>query len=166
MFMPIQAFYIFHISSTAPLSFIHDDVIFEMELVKQVEVNIDYILMLIAKFHASNCKDKEIRGDIDRAINSSLELRSKKELINSFIDSINAETQVDKDWQRFVQQKKSEETQRILDTAFKSGSIKTTGTDIDKLMPPVLRFGGGNRTEKKQGIIEKLLAFFDKYFGL
>ena len=137
-----------------------------MELVKQVEVNIDYILMLIAKFHASNYKDKEIRGDIDRAINASLELRSKKELINSFIDSINAETQVDKDWQQFVQQKKSEETQRFLDTAFKSGSIKTTGTDIDKLMPPVLRFGGGNRTEKKQGIIEKLLAFFDKYFGL
>lgn len=166
MFMPIQAFYIFHISFTAPLPFIHDDVIFEMELVKQVEVNIDYILMLIAKFHTSNCKDKEIRGDIDRAINASLELRSKKELINSFIDSINAETQVDKDWQQFVQQKKSEETQRFLDTAFKSGSIKTTGTDIDKLMPPVLRFGGGNRTEKKQGIIEKLLAFFDKYFGL
>ena len=166
MFMPIQAFYIFHISFTAPLPFIHDDVIFEMELVKQVEVNIDYILMLIAKFHASNYKDKEIRGDIDRAINASLELRSKKELINSFIDSINAETQVDKDWQQFVQQKKSEETQRFLDTAFKSGSIKTTGTDIDKLMPPVLRFGGGNRTEKKQGIIEKLLAFFDKYFGL
>ena len=34
-----------------------DDVVFEMELVKQVEVNIDYILMLVAKYHESNCTD-------------------------------------------------------------------------------------------------------------
>ena len=62
---------------------IGDDIVFEMELVKQVEVNIDYILMLVAKYHKSNCKDKEILIAIDRAIKSSLELRSKKELIDT-----------------------------------------------------------------------------------
>ena len=53
-----------------------------MELVKQVEVNIDYILMLVEKYHKTNCQDKEILVSIDKAIKSSLALRSKKELID------------------------------------------------------------------------------------
>ena len=52
-----------------------------MEHVKQVEANIDYILMLVAKYHESNCTDKEILGAIDKAIKSGLALCSKKELI-------------------------------------------------------------------------------------
>jgi len=43
--------------------------------------------------------------------------------------------------------------------------LKTTGTDIDKILPPVSRFGGG-RAKKKQTVLEKLKAFFEKYFGL
>lgn len=159
---------------------IKDDIVFEMELVKQVEVNIDYILMLVTKFHQSNCKDKEILISIDKAIKSSLELRSKKELIDGFIATINAETDVNKDWQKFVvKQKESdlaaliseerlkpEETRKFIDNSFRDGTLKTTGTDIDQLMPPVSRFGGGNRAEKKQNIVDKLLRFFEKYFGL
>ena len=72
-------------------SIVHD-VVFEMELVKQVEVNIDYILMLVVKYHESNCKDEEILVSIDKAIKSSLELRSKKDLIQRFIDRVNADT--------------------------------------------------------------------------
>jgi len=60
---------------------------------------------------------------------------------------------------------KPEETRRFIDNAFRDGVLKTTGTAIDKIMPPVSRFGGG-RAAKKQGIIEKLLRFFEKYFGL
>ena len=44
--------------------------------------------------------------------------------------------------------------------------VKTTGTDIDKLMPPISRFGGGNRAEKKKTVIEKLLGFFERFFGI
>ena len=159
---------------------IKDDIVFEMELVKQVEVNIDYILMLVAKYHKSNCKDKEILASIDKAIKSSLALRSKKELIDNFIASINADTDVSRDWLKFVKEQKesdldeliageklkADETRRFMDNAFRNGLLKTTGTDIDKLMPPVSRFGGGNRAEKKQGIIDKMLKFFEKYFGL
>ena len=58
------------------------------------------------------------------------------------------------------------ETRKFMENAFRDGAIKTTGTDIDKLMPPVSRFGGGNRSKKKQGIIEKFKVFFEKYFGL
>ena len=61
---------------------------------------------------------------------------------------------------------KPEETRKFLENAFREGEVKTVGTDIDKLMPPVSRFGGGNRAKKKQTIIEKLKAFFEKYFGI
>ena len=61
---------------------------------------------------------------------------------------------------------KEEETRKFVDTAFRDGSVKTSGTDIDKLMPPMTRFGGGNRAEKKKNIIEKLVTFFDRFFGI
>ena len=53
-----------------------------------------------------------------------------------------------------------------MEDAFRDGEIKTAGTDIDKLMPPISRFGGGGRAKKKQGIIDKLKTFFAKYFGI
>ena len=159
---------------------IKDDIVFEMELVKQVEVNIDYILMLVAKYHQSNCEDKEILGTIDKAIKSSLALRSKKELIDGFISKINADTNVMDDWGKFVKEQKEidlkkiindenlneEETRKFLDNAFRDGQVKTNGTDIEKILPPMRRFGGGNRAEKKQTIIDKIKKFFEKYFGL
>ena len=61
---------------------------------------------------------------------------------------------------------KPEETRKFLENAFRDGEIKTAGTDIDKLMPPVSRFGGGKRAEKKQGVISKFKTFFEKYFGI
>jgi type I restriction enzyme R subunit len=159
---------------------INDDIVFEIELIKQIEVNIDYILMLVAKYHESNCTDKEILTAIDKAVNSSLELRSKKELIEGFIARVNTSTQVDDGWRKFVTEQKEtdlaalvadeklkeEETRRFIDNSFRDGALKTTGTDIDKILPPVSRFGGGNRQEKKQGVIMKLMKFFDKYLGI
>ena len=159
---------------------IKDDIVFEMELVKQVEVNIDYILMLVAKYHESNCTDKEILGSIDKAIKSSLALRSKKELIDTFISKINVNTDVMNDWTKFVKEQEEtdlkklieeenlneEETRRFIDNSFREGQVKTTGTDIDKILPPMRLFGGGNKTARKQTIIEKILKFFEKYFGL
>lgn len=159
---------------------IKDDIVFEMELVKQVEVNIDYILMLVAKYHQSNCEDKEILGTIDKAIKSSLALRSKKDLIDGFIAKINANTNVMEDWTKFVKEQKEtdlkklideeelneEETRKFLSNSFRDGQVKINGTDIEKILPPMRRFGGGNRTERKQTIIEKVVKFFEKYFGL
>ncbi|MDK2990921.1 MAG: type restriction enzyme subunit, partial [Clostridiales bacterium] len=166
-------------NTDADKEIINDDIIFEIELVRQIEVNIDYILMLVAKYQESNCKDKTILVTIDKAINSSIELRSKKELIERFIEQVNVSTKIDEDWRKFLHERKEEdiaalieeeklkpeETRRFIDNALRDGALKTTGTAIDKIMPPVSRFGG-NRTAKKQGIIEKLMKFFEKYFGL
>jgi len=128
-----------------------------------VEVNIDYILMLVTKYHESNCKDKTILTTIDKTINSSIELRSKKELIDGFIAEMNATTDVDKDWQKFVKKQekydlssiitdeklKSQETQKFINNAFRDGALKTTGTDINKILPPLSRFGGGRAETKR-----------------
>ena len=159
---------------------INDDIIFEIELIKQVEINIDYILMKVAKYYKSNKKDKEILIDIKKAINSSIELRSKEELIEGFIDRVNSSKNVTDDFKKFVREEKEkdlekvieeeklkpEETKKFIDNSLRDGVLKTTGTNIDKLLPPVSRFGGGNRAEKKLGVIEKLKVFFNKYLGL
>ena len=160
---------------------INDDLVFETELIRQVEINIDYILLLVQKYHDSNCTNKEILVNISKAIGSSIQLRSKKELIENFIGSVNADTDVEKSWKDFVQQQKDEdlkeiidsehlkpqETRTFIDNSFRDGQVRTTGTDIDKILPPMSRFGGGgNRQEKKKTVIEKLQTFFERYFGL
>ena len=160
---------------------IKDDIVFEMELVKQVEVNIDYILMLVQKYHESNCEDKEILGSIDKAIKSSLALRSKKELIDTFISRINVNTNVTNDWTKFVEENKEndmktlitdenlnpEETRKFINRSFKSGEVETLGTDIEKILPPMRRFGGNSEhEEKKERIIDKIKKFFEKYSGI
>lgn len=159
---------------------INDDLIFETELIRQVEINIDYILLLVQKYHDTNCTDKEILVNISKAIGSSLQLRSKKELIESFISSVNAGTDVDQGWREYVQRRKAEdlneiiesehlkpeETEKFIESSFRDGQVRTTGTDIDKILPPMSRFGGGNRQEKKKSVIEKIQSFFERYFGL
>lgn len=159
---------------------ITDDIVFEIELIKQIEINIDYILMLVKKYHDSHCDDKEVLITIQKAIDASPELRSKKELIETFIAGINDVSDVMVEWRQYVaaekerqlvaiireENLKEEETRKFIEVAFRDGSVKTTGTDIDRLMPPMSRFGGGNRAEKKQGIIAKLLGFFERFFGI
>lgn len=162
------------------LTDITNDVVFEVELIKQIEVNIDYILMLVQKYHDSHCKDEELLVTIHKAIDGSPELRSKKALIDNFIAGINEVDDVINEWNSFVAEEKEkdlnelieeenlkpEETRKFIFNVFKDGEIKETGTDIDKLMPPVSRFGGSGREKKKQIVIDKLKTFFDKYFGL
>lgn len=159
---------------------ITDDVVFEIELIKQIEINIDYILMLVKKYHDTHCEDKEVLINIKKAIDASPEMRSKKQLIEAFIAGINEVEDVMAEWNEYVSKQreadlqqiineeklKPEETRKFIENAFRDGEVKTVGTDIDKLMPPVSRFGGGNRAEKKQGIIDKIKAFFEKYFGI
>ena len=159
---------------------ITDDIVFEIELIKQIEINIDYILLLVQKYHDSHCDDKEVLITIRKAVDASPELRSKKALIETFIAGINDVSDVMLEWRTFVAEEKErqlvaiiqeenlkdDETRHFMESSFRDGSVKTTGTDIDRLMPPISRFGGGNRAEKKQTIIEKLKGFFDRFFGI
>lgn len=159
---------------------ITDDVVFELELVKQIEINIDYILILVTKYHDSHCSDKETLITIQKSIDASPELRSKKALIENFIDGINDVDDVMAEWHSYIaaekekqlneiiaeEKLKADETKKFVDNAIADGEMRTTGTDIDKLMPPISRFGNTNREKKKQTIIEKLKAFFERFFGV
>ena len=159
---------------------INDDIVFEIELIKQVEINIDYILMLVKKYQEDGSKNKEILVSIDKAINSSINLRSKVQLIKDFINTINAETDVEGDWRKFVDSQresqleiiineenlKVEEAKRFIENSFRDGVLKETGTDIDAILPAVSRFGGGNRAEKKKRVIERLKEYFEKFYEL
>lgn len=172
----------FRSTSGAEKESINDDVVFEIELIKQVEINVDFILMLVEKYlKAKGGTDKEIRANIERAINASPSLRNKKDLIEQFVNSVSTKATVDTQWQAFVVAKKAEELERIIaeeklnaeatrafiDSAFRNGVIATTGTAITTVLPPVSRFSKGNgHSMKKQSVLDKLAAFFERYFGL
>jgi len=162
---------------------INDDVVFEIELIKQVEINVDYILMLVEKYlkKKGTGEDKEIRAAIERAINASPSLRNKKDLIEQFVDSISANAKVDAEWAAYLAAKKIEELDRIItdegldadetkafvDNAFRDGEIPASGTAIMKILPPVSRFNKDNgHAVKKQTVLDKLSAFFERFFGL
>lgn len=166
--------------STGEKEDITDDIVFEIELIKQIEINIDYILLLVKKYHDSHCDDKEVLITIRKAIDASPELRSKKALIETFIAGINDVDDVMLEWRAFVAEEKERqlsaiikeenlkdaETRKFIEASFRDGAVKTSGTAIDKLLPPMSRFGSGNRAEKKQGVIDKLKAFFERFFGI
>lgn len=158
---------------------ITDDIVFEIELIRQIEINIDYILMLVKKYHDTHCEDKEVLISINKAIDASPELRSKKQLIETFIAGINDADDIMDEWHSYVAEQcetdlamliiaeklKADETRKFVENAFRDDEIKTAGTDIDKLLPPMSRFGGG-RDKKKQQVIDKLNIFFEKYHGI
>jgi len=160
---------------------INDDIVFELELIRQVEVNIDYILVLVEEYNKTNKQDKDVLTSIQKAVGSSTQLRSKKELIDEFIRSVNADADVTGAWADFMRRKKEEELERIIQeeklqkeqtvkfvhNAFRDGVLNTNGTDIDKILPPMPLFGKDKaRTKTKNTVIARLTAFFEKYFGV
>ena len=162
---------------------VNDDIVFEMELIKQVEIGIDYILHLIAQMSGDHGKDKEIRLSIQKAVSSSPDLRNKKELIEDFIDQFAPEKDVNDDWHQFVRQQqkrqldelireenlKPRETYDFVSQSFRNGEIEETGTAIVRILPPMPLFSknkANGREEKKQRVVEKLKAFFERFFDV
>lgn len=162
---------------------INDDIVFEIELIKQVEINVDYILMLVDKYRGErgDGSDKEIRAEITRAIDASPSLRNKKDLIEAFVDRVSTSGAIDDEWNRFVAAQRAAELKRIIDEeelkpgetrefvarAFRDGAIQSAGTAITKILPPASRFSGsGGHGERKRRVLDKLGDFFERFFGL
>lgn len=181
----LQIYSTFRSRGSAEKETINDDLVFEIELIKQVEVNVDYILMLVEKYRAAKGgpQDKEIaaKQEIERAIDSSVSLRNKKDLILAFVDSVNVTTNTQDDWKRFIAARRDEELERIIAeenlkadqtrefvrNAFRDGGIQETGTAITAILPPTSRFSkNANHSAKKQTVLDKLKTFFDRFFGL
>ena len=162
---------------------INDDLVFEIELIKQVEINVDYILMLVQKYRDAkgDGDDKEVRATINRAVDSSPTLRNKKDLIEAFVDSLSVDGAVDESWRAFIAAKRQEEldqiiteeslepeaTRAFIDSAFRDGAIQSSGTAVTKILPPVSRFSkDGGHAGKKGAVLERLHVFFERFFGL
>lgn len=159
------------------------DIVFEIELVKQVEINVDFILILVRKLQETKdpAANKEIKATIERAVNSSISLRSKRDLIEKFIDSINAEADVITSWGNYVHDQKINEltqiieaerldagaTKKFIDQAFREGQVQLAGTAFSKILPPQDMFTPDNEHgAQKSRVAEKIQAFFDRFFTL
>ena len=157
---------------------VNDDIVFEMELVRQEEIGIDDILALVRRYHAGDRQDKGLRLSISKAIDSSTRLRSKKALIEAFAETV-CGGEPEAAWRTFVQARreaeletiiaeeglKPEQTRAFMATAFRDDLLKTTGTDLPALLPQLSRFGSA-REEKKAAVTRRLQAFFERFRGL
>ncbi len=162
------------------------DLVFELELIKQVEINVDYILDLIRQLNESgvdHAADKEIKASISRAVDSSMSLRSKRDLIESFISRVNVQyvAEIDEAWAQFIAEQRSQELEQIIedeklegpatrvlmDQAFRSGQIQTAGTGLSRVMPAVSIFSpSGEHERQRNRVIEKLQNYFERFFTL
>ena len=162
---------------------IHDDLVFEIELVKQVQINVDYILMLVQKYREQkgDGEDKEVRAEISRAIDASPSLRNKKDLIEAFVDRVSATGAVDEEWAAFVaisretelgqiiaeERLHPDETREFIERAFRHGAIQTGGTAITRILPPASRFtADGQASETRVRVLQKLSDFLERFFDL
>lgn len=160
---------------------INDDVVFEMELVRQVEVNIDYILFLVKQYNEGHQDDAELMVKIRSAIDSSPDLRDKKELIEQFIQSLTPASEVNDEWQEYVNRRKREEFDTIVEeehlkaaeardfiaTSFKRGYVEEGGLELNGIMPPINPFDpNANREGKLHHVLDRLKAFFNKFFNI
>ncbi len=160
---------------------IHEDIEFEMELIKQVEVNIDFIMYLVALYHEDHCQDEELLIKIQKSIDASANLRDKKDLIMQFIDNLTPKSNVDKDWKEYINTKKREEFDTIvkeeqlkpnkaiafIETAFERGYVPEVGMELDGIMPPINPFDPtANREGRLQRVLDRIKAFFNKFFEI
>ncbi|MEB2808562.1 type I restriction endonuclease subunit R [Campylobacter upsaliensis] len=156
-----------------------DEVEFEVELLAQVEVSIEYILELIAKYHKDQATNYE---PILKLLDSSLSLRSKKELFLRFIDSLHTQSNVAKDFSTYIKTHKNnalqdiinalnldpKKTKEFMQDSFERGELRDYGRAFDEILPPSPLFGkGAEQTHKvRKQTLEKLQAFFELFKGL
>lgn len=166
---------------------INDDVVFEIELIKQVEINVDYILMLVEKLRKDGGADenKELLSEISRSVDASPTLRNKKDLVEAFVEMVSAQkvTDIDLAWRDFLESRRAAELETIIqeehligdqarkfmDAAFNDGELQTSGTEITAILPRVSRFNPNpeqSMAAVKARVVKKLSAYFDRYADL
>ena len=164
------------------LTNINDDLVFEMELMKSIEINIDYILFLVGQLNGEDNHDREIIIKAMKSVQASPDLRNKEELIRQFIESHTPDTDVHDQWSEFVRQSQRKEIETIIEEenlnrskaldfikqSFRNGEIRESGTGIADILPPMGLFGnaGALRAEKKKIVIKRLKEFFDRFFDI
>lgn len=167
---------------TGELTNINDDLVFEMELMKSIEINIDYILFLVGQLTGEESHDREIIIKAVKSVQASPDLRNKEELIRRFIDTHTPGTDIHDLWSKFVRQNQRKEIETIIceenlnrektfalvEQSFHNGEIRESGTAIADILPPMGLFGnaGLRRAEKKKTVICRLKDFFNRFYDI
>lgn len=159
---------------------INDDLVFEIELIKQVDINIDYIIAIIEKHRAKKDKDKsELMVQIQKAIGASPMLRNKKDLIEEFVRRYAMDREVSQQWAKYVEEQahrqldmliKEEElvpdaTVDFMRHAFQIGEVERNGDRITKCLKPLSLFDNRRATNKKH-VLDRLCEWFDRFFDI
>ncbi len=161
---------------------INDDLVFEMELMKSIEINIDYILFLVGQLDGTEAHDSEIIIKVMKSVGASPDLCNKEELIREFIECQTPENDVHDQWHKFVRESQLREIETIISEenlkrdktiefigqAFRDGDVRESGTAIAEILPPMGLFGnaGVKRAEKKRSVLRRLKDFFDKFYDI
>lgn len=160
---------------------INDDLVFEIALIKQVEINIDYIIALIEKHRAEKGDNKTLEIQITKAIGASPALRNKKELIEAFVQQYTPSRNITDQWVAFVSKQAQQQLEDIIATehlkhdetiefmrhSFQIGEVERFGDRITKCLPPMPLFGAGNqRSATKQRVLNLLLEYFDRFYDI
>mgnify|MGYP003291267166 CR=1 FL=1 len=164
---------------------VNDDISFEIELIKQVEVSIAYILHLVSGMQDMNSQNREIQlKSIRSLMGASPDLRDKRALIEDFISRYTPCDDVLDTWNEFIAAEQERELMQISEeeginnqkayefmaNAFKDGRIPEEGTAITEILPDTARsfFKGnpGNRSETKKRILDKMKVYFEKYYSI
>ncbi|MEM7331474.1 MAG: type I restriction endonuclease subunit R [Chloroflexota bacterium] len=158
-----------------------NDVVFEVDLLKSQEINLDYILELIFEHNKKNKSKAEIIEEVRRLIRASLGNRAKESLIVDFINLTNLDEIIDKasildEFYKFAQAEQKREAEELISSeslnedaakryitiSLKRKFASEYGTDLNATLPKMSPLNPEYKT-KKQSVFRKIAAFVEKY---
>ena len=161
-----------------------DDVVFEVDLLKSQEINLDYILGLIFEHNRQNKGKGEMIEEVKRLIRSSLGNRAKEGLVVDFIQQTNLDDLPDKAsiieaFFTFAQREQQREAEalikeenlneeaakRYIRTSLKREYATENGTELNETLPKLSPLNPQYKT-KKQTVFQKIVTFIEKFKGV
>jgi type I site-specific deoxyribonuclease, hsdR family len=161
-----------------------EEVVFEVDLLKSQEIDLDYILELILEHHKKNKNKEALVEEVRRIIRASIGNRAKESLIVDFINETNLDTIDDKPtiiaaFFTYAQERQKAEAaeliaeenlneeaaKRYIQLSLKREYASENGTDLNSILPKMSPLNPQYRT-KKQNVLRKIAAFVEKYKGV
>ena len=161
-----------------------NDVVFEVELLKSQEINLDYILELIFEKNKNTENKETLIEEIQRVIRSSMDNRAKESLIVDFInqtdlDKIEDKASIIDSFFNFAQKEQKKEAEELIEeeglvedaakryilSSLSKGYASENGTEINGIIPKMSPLNPGYLT-KKQNVFQKISKFVDKFKGV
>lgn len=162
-----------------------DNVVFEVDLLRSQEINLDYILHLIYDYHKMHSEKSALIEEVRRVIRASLGQRAKESLIVDFIectdlDSIAEREDIIPAFYEFAQHRRDEERDQLIaeeglrpeaahhfiDFSLRRGYASNQGTDLDEILPFKVSPLDRNSRAKRNAVFERISAFVEKFTGI